>query len=284
MKVLIPTDGSKYAKWAMGWVGSLPFAEAPAVTVLHVTDIETVRGPLMFQPVVAGTEPFVQEEIRRVEGRTKRVLADVRRQMDRLNLKGTMLTARGSVSQTILERAARRDGLIALGSRRLDALDRFLVGSVSARVALHATCPVLIVKKSPRPLRRMVFATDGSKASVKALRFLSTKLRPQRPKGGGRVEIIVVHVIPLLNSPELKESGSQLAEASAEKLAKAGYVVRSMVRSGKPVDEILKVAASKKADLIVTGAKGTGSVARFLLGSISTKLVQDGSCSVLLIR
>ena len=24
MKVLIPTDGSKYAKWAMGWVGGLP--------------------------------------------------------------------------------------------------------------------------------------------------------------------------------------------------------------------------------------------------------------------
>ena len=284
MKVLIPTDGSKYAKWAMGWVRGLPFAESPAVTVLHVTDIETVRGPLMFQSVVAGAEPFVQEEIRRVEARTKRVLSDVRRQMDLVNLKGTMLTARGSVSQTILERASRRDGLIALGSRGLDALDRFLVGSVSTRVALHATCPVLIVKKSPRPLRRMVFATDGSKASAKALRFLSTKLRPQGPKGSGRVEIIVVHVIPLLNSAELKEAGGQLAEASAAKLAKAGYVVRPMVRSGTPVDEILKVASSKKADLIVTGAKGMGSVARLLLGSISTKLVQDGSCSVLLVR
>ncbi|HVG02863.1 MAG TPA: universal stress protein [Nitrospira sp.] len=284
MKVLIPTDGSKYAKWAMAWVGGLPFAEVPAVTVLHVTDIGSLRGPFMFQSVVAGTEPFVQEEINRVEARKKRVLAEARRQMNLLNLKGTILTERGSVSQTILERAAKRDGLIALGCRGLDALDRFLLGSVSARVALHATCPVLIVKKSSRPLRRLLFATDGSKASDKALRFLLTKLQAQGRKGDAPIEVIVAHVIPLLNSPELKEAGGQLVKDSAAKLAKAGYVVRPAVRVGKTVDQILKVASGKKVDLIVTGAKGVGAVAQFLLGSISAKLVQHSSCSVLLIR
>ena len=54
MKVLIATDGSKYGKWATEWVARMPFAEKPDVSVLHVTDVEALRAPFMFQPVVIG--------------------------------------------------------------------------------------------------------------------------------------------------------------------------------------------------------------------------------------
>jgi len=37
-------------------------------------------------------------------------------------------------------------------------------------------------------------------------------------------------------------------------------------------------------DLIVTGAKGLGAVGRFLLGSVSTRVVQHAHCSVLVVR
>ncbi|MGH7146712.1 MAG: universal stress protein, partial [Nitrospiraceae bacterium] len=40
-------------------------------------------------------------------------------------------------------------------------------------------------------------------------------------------------------------------------------------------------AAQHHADLIVMGAKGLGAIARFLLGSVSTRVVQHASCSVL---
>ena len=46
----------------------------------------------------------------------------------------------------------------------------------------------------------------------------------------------------------------------------------------------MKVAERHKADLIICGAKGLGAVARFLLGSVSTKLVQHSECSVLIVR
>ena len=238
----------------------------------------------MFQSVVAGTEPFVQEEIKRIEARRKGVLAAAERQMDSLNMKGKILSERGPVSQTILERAAKRDGLIALGSRGLDALDRLLLGSVSTRVALHATCSVLIVKKPARLLHRILFATDGSKESNKALKFLLTKLQAQTRKGDGPIEVVVMYVIPFRNYPKLEEDGGHLVKNSVVKLTKAGYAVHAVVRMGKPVDEILKVASSKKVDLIVTGAKGMGAVARFLLGGVSAKVAQHSFCSVLVIR
>ena len=284
MNVLIPTDGSKYAKWATEWVGRMPFIEVPFVTILHVTDIGSLRGPFMFQSVVAGTEPFVQEEIKRIEARRKGVLAAAERQMDSLNMKGKILSERGPVSQTILERAAKRDGLIALGSRGLDALDRLLLGSVSTRVALHATCSVLIVKKPARLLHRILFATDGSKESNKALKFLLTKLQAQTRKGDGPIEVDLMYVIPFRNYPKLEEDGGHLVKNSVVKLTKGGYAVHAVVRMGKPVDEILKVASSKKVDLIVTGAKGMGAVARFLLGGVSAKVAQHSFCSVLVIR
>jgi nucleotide-binding universal stress UspA family protein len=284
MKVLIATDGSKYAKWAMEWVGRMPFADVPDVTVLHVTDVEALRAPVMFQPVVIGNEPFIQEEIRRMEARGKSAVAEAKTRLTLLKMKGKVLSERGAVGPAILKRAPKRNGLVALGSRGLDALDRFLLGSVSTQVMLHAPCSVMIVKEAPRPLGRILFATDGSKESDKALRFLLTTLQPDAREGLEPIDVVVTHAMPFLNYPELKEAGGHLVEDCANRLIKAGYVVDEVVRLGKPADEILKVASKKKVDLIVTGAKGMGAIARFLLGSISTKIVQHSSCSVLVVR
>ena len=146
MKVLIATDGSKYGKWATEWVARMPFAEKPEATVLHVTDVEALRAPFMFQPVVIGNEPFIQEEIKRIEARAKTTVAEAKAQMASLKFKGKLVSERGAAGPTILERAPQRDGLVAIGSRGLDALDRLMLGSVSTQVTLHAPCSVLIIR------------------------------------------------------------------------------------------------------------------------------------------
>lgn len=177
--------------------------------------------------------------------------------------------------------------MIILGNRALSALDRIMLGSVSMQVTLHAPCPVLIVKERPRPIKRILFATDGSKTSGKALRFLTTHLRShthQGRHGKSPIEVVVVHAIPVLNRSELKESGSRLVRDSAEKLIKAGYGVAEVVAFGKPADTILKIAAKTKPDVVVTGAKGLGAIARFFLGSVSYQLAQHTTCSVLIVR
>ncbi|MEK6694080.1 MAG: universal stress protein, partial [Nitrospirota bacterium] len=53
---------------------------------------------------------------------------------------------------------------------------------------------------------------------------------------------------------------------------------------GNPAQEIIKAASLQKADLIVMGAKGLGAIARFLLGSVSTKLARHCPCSILVVR
>ena len=287
MNVLVATDGSKYGRWGLNWAAKLPFVEPPRVTALHVLDIGALRAPFLAQPVMAGNERYIQEEIHRMEARSAKTITDTKRQLAALKLKGTVRKEQGAIAPVILNRAPKRDGLLVVGSKGLDALDRFMLGSVSTNLIHHATCPVLVVKDEAAPLRRITLATDGSSASAKALEFVLTKLQPDSSTGkGGRVPIhvSVIHVMPFIKYPELKEAGRRLVEQSVRKLVKAGFTAEAVCQLGKPAEEIMKVASKHHADLIVMGAKGLGAIARFLLGSVSTRVVQHSSCSVLVVR
>ena len=197
MNVLVATDGSKYGRWALNWVAKLPLVELPQVTALHVLDSAELRSPFLTQPVMAGNERYIQVEIQRMEARSARTLKKPRSSWRSLKLKGTARKEQGAIAPMILKRAPKRDGLLVVGSQGLDALDRFMLGSVSTKLIQHVTCPVLVVKGEAAPLRRITLATDGSPASAKALAFVLTKLQPDRSTGkGGRVPIhvSVIHV------------------------------------------------------------------------------------------
>ena len=90
--------------------------------------------------------------------------------------------------------------------------------------------------------------------------------------------------MPFLNYPEVRQAGKAIVEECSAKLVRAGYVVEQVPTIGNPADNILKTAEVHEADLIVSGAKGRGAVGRFLLGSVSTRLVQHAVCSVLVVR
>jgi nucleotide-binding universal stress UspA family protein len=137
---------------------------------------------------------------------------------------------------------------------------------------------VLVVKQPARSIHRILLATDGSRSSAKALRFLVERMRPDK------VQVEVMHVMPFQRYPDLREAGKRLVDRYVERLTKAGYRVSETVKLGHPADEIIKAADRQKADLIVLGAKGLGALARFFLGSVSSRVVQHGGCSTLVVR
>ena len=276
MNVLVATDGSKYGRWGLNWVARLPFVESPRVTALHVLDSAALRLP--FQTKL---------ETQRVDARSARTIAGTKNQLALLKLKGTVRKEKGAVASVILKRTPKRDGLLVVGSQGLDALDRFMLGSVSTKLIHHATCPVLVVKGEAAPLQRITLAIDGSSASATALAFVLTRFQPNRSSGkGGRVPIhvSVIHVMPFSKYPELKEAGLRLLEQSVQKLIKAGFTAEPVCELGRPAEEIMEVASTHHADLIVMGAKGLDAISRFLIGSVSTRVVQHANCSVLVVR
>ena len=152
-------------------------------------------------------------------------------------------------------------------------------------------------------MRRIALATDGSEASAKALAFVLTKFQPDRSTGKGRrapIHVSVIHVIarrPLApidvgttipwtkyRGLKEKEVSRKLLEQTVQRLTEAGFKVKPVSQLGNPAEKIMKVAAQQHADLIVVGAKGLAGLDRFLLGSVSTRVVQHADCSVLVVR
>jgi nucleotide-binding universal stress UspA family protein len=283
MQVLVANDGSKYGKWALEWVARLPLAEPPSVKVLHVVDLGALRTPFMIQPAVAGTGRYMKAEMARFIAHGKRTAEQAGAALKSLKLNGRVVTERGPVAATVAKAAGRGVQLLSVGSRGLDAIDRFMLGSVSTHVIHHVSCSVLVVREAPRPIRRIVLGIDGSAASKRAVQFFVKTLRP-RATAREPITVTVTHAMPFLNYPELREAGKGLVEECGAKLLRAGYRVEKLATIGNPADELLKAAETHKADVIVTGAKGLSAIGRFLLGSASTRVVQHAHCSVLVVR
>jgi nucleotide-binding universal stress UspA family protein len=276
MDVLVATDGSKYGRWGLNWVAKLPFVEQPRVIALHVLDRAVHSLPFR-----------TKLEMRRIEARSARTIAYTKKQLTLLKLKGTVRREQGVVAAVILKRAPKRDGLLVVGNQGLGALDRFMLGSVSTKLIHHATCPVLVVKDDATPLQRIALAIDGSSASAKALQFVLATFQSERSTGkGGRmpIHVSVVHVMPFMKYPEVKEAGRRLVDQSIQKLVKAGFTAEPVCQLGKPAEEIMAAASKHHVNLIVMGAKGLDAVSRFLIGSVSTRVVQHANCSVLVVR
>ncbi len=281
MKTVVGIDGSKYGEWALEWLVKLPFRTVPSVVGVHGLDLQSEPAPFLTHPSISGLEPDAGEAAHFLESRAKRVVAETQQRLKGLGLKGTVRVEHEAIANALLKYAG-RNGLVVVGSRGLGTLDRFMMGSVSTAVTLHASCPVLVVKEAAKPIRRILFATDGSLASEKARQFLAKQF--QSSPDGNPVVILLVHVMPFLRYTVVKEAGEKLLAQEAAKLEKVGYRVRQFPMVGPAADEILKVVGREQPELVVTGAKGRSAVTRFLQGSVSIKIVQRSDCSVLVVR
>jgi nucleotide-binding universal stress UspA family protein len=70
-----------------------------------------------------------------------------------------------------------------------------------------------------------------------------------------------------------------------ERLRAAGFTVEMEIRrEGDPRTAILEMADQWPADLIVVGSHGRSGLDRFLLGSVSERVVRHAPCSVEVVR
>jgi nucleotide-binding universal stress UspA family protein len=145
---------------------------------------------------------------------------------------------------------------------------------------------------------KILIATDGSKDASNALDFM---LRFPFPSDSIMTVLTVVDEIPMLPAEidaldevqsealtqankQLIEDAQELVDREAKRLREDGWPGETMVRNGNPVDEILHVAEEIGADLIVLGSHGTGLAKRFLLGSVSDRVLEYANCSVLIVK
>jgi len=82
----------------------------------------------------------------------------------------------------------------------------------------------------------------------------------------------------------MREGGEkELAKLSADEMRRE-VAVEALVRTGSPAVEIIEVARSLPADLIVISTHGRTGLTHVLLGSVAEHVVQRAPCPVFVVR
>ncbi len=138
-------------------------------------------------------------------------------------------------------------------------------------------------------MKKILAAYDGSKESGKAVQTAISLAREfgssltvmaviPEPYLAELVEFDRIRILDTL-SKDAKNALSRLKEQATGVAA-----IKTLIKFGSPAAEILDEAAKMKASLIVTGSHGRHGAQRFLLGSVSSKIVDHAPCSVLVVK
>ncbi|MCO5382213.1 MAG: universal stress protein [Methanosarcina barkeri] len=140
--------------------------------------------------------------------------------------------------------------------------------------------------------RRILIATDGSETANEAAAF---GMEMVGCSGAKIYAIYVIDTTPYRSVSldkiwsketldEFERAGHE-ATSYVERIGKAaGVEVESRVLRGHPVEKIINFAEDNNVDMIIIGSLGKGGYERFVLGSVSEKVVSHAKVPVLVVR
>ena len=111
-------------------------------------------------------------------------------------------------------------------------------------------------------------------------------------------ELSVIHVIDTLwlqgwNLPTMSQDesrGKEMERIQAELdniiggETKEGVKIKTIIKEGDPVEEILKFIEVEKIDLVILRAHEEGRIERFLVGGSNDAIIRKMPCSIFLVK
>ncbi len=283
MKVLVYVDGSVHSQAGAEMIRALPLPSGSEVTLLAASTAEPKLAALL----EAGLE------------RAAGLWAG-----DQVRVKAAAL-ARPKAQSVIASATALQPDLVVVSAQNAASDVGRLLNGLVYQVVEQAPAPVLVALAPFSGLRRILLAYDGSSHSQAAARYLARL--PLSPE----VDISVLHVVTdqslvrvipprwpvgarmvapgraklegILDPAVVQQAADTLAEGLAI-FSEAGLEARGRLACGDGAETIRHEAAANRADLVVAGSRGLGAIQGWLLGSVSQRLVQNPSQSVLIVR
>ena len=144
------------------------------------------------------------------------------------------------------------------------------------------------------PVTHILCPIDFSESSYKALETAEELAVHFNAK------LTVLHVVqdipvlpalptnPSIDIPEyqekLEEAGKIALDMTIKDKVSSIVQAESMIRSGRPADVIVDVAAELNPSFLVISDHGESGVAHFMFGSVAEKVVRHASCPVLTVQ
>ncbi len=146
------------------------------------------------------------------------------------------------------------------------------------RAVSHVLCAIDFSDASVVALRQASQLCDRLNARLSLLHVFEVPSYASVPEGGGTVL-----------SASIDESVRRISERlNVDLLALARQVepasgVKTVLRDGNPAQVIVEVAEDLFADLIVLGSHGRSGFSRWLVGSVTERVVRAAKCPVLVV-
>jgi universal stress protein E len=258
------------------------------LVLLHVIESEMLSHAVA---VSGHTESDLQDQLRRqAVAQIEKSLAEIGRTR-RTDVRIEFGSPHEVIAQVAGERSA---DLVVLGpSKSLGkSLREKVLGSTADRVIRTSPAPALVVKtEAPEPYRQIVVAVDFSPQSVSAAKE-ARRLAPN-------ATIQFVHVVdfPLTFEQAQLRIGTPQTEMDRYRLARATTARNELltfardvsdvdttatrILEGEPGPVLVRLAKSKRVDLLALGPHGRGVVLQALLGSVTQRILREAACDVL---
>ena len=152
MKILVGVDGSEDAKAALVYMRQLKFPTLTQVTVCStITEKNLLGRPMAHQAGKSNNDKLKQfsSKIQQAQKHTAgKMLDEYVDKLEKMGFRAQPKLTYGHPAEQLLSLAeGKQCNLIVVGSRGVTGLRKFFLGSVSNKVACHAPCSVLVVRK-----------------------------------------------------------------------------------------------------------------------------------------
>jgi nucleotide-binding universal stress UspA family protein len=278
--ILVPTDGSAAAETAAKTALALAQRFDASLHAINITELGTFPADVESE----ATEDLTQHG--------EETLATIADQAAEVGVTATthVIETTEPIHQAIIDYATDHDAnLIVMGTQGRTGLNRLIVGSVTERTLRVSPIPVLTVHEDTNldpGFETVLVPTDGSDAASFAADYGITLAARTN------ASMHVVHVVDLTAvSGEfgsaavldaLKEAGQQAVDDVIDRADEADLrSVEASVLSGTPSQALLDYVDERDIDLIVMGTHGRTGLDRYLLGSVTEKIVRLADVPVL---
>jgi nucleotide-binding universal stress UspA family protein len=278
--IIVGYDGSGCADRALEWAVEEARLRQVTLTIFHSWNFPYTG---MMGPVSTQIEEAAEQTLQTAVDRVRAAAPDV-------VIKP--LLSYGPPALVLVDSSKQAD-LVVVGSHGHSDFRELMLGSVSAQVAQHAACPVVVVRGSgelaPEDYPgRIVVGTDGSVMADHAvgLAFEEAYLR-----GLPLMAVCAWHLpdhaaphAPYLDAGGLRKVAKEQFQDALAIWGEKYPDVRVLAEfTDEPAAEAL-IAASAGARLVVVGSRGLGAVRGRLLGSVSQHLLHHAPCPVEVVR
>jgi len=295
-KLLVPLDGSRLSEGILPFARTLASASKIPVELLHVIDPDTI---------VASADPPVGRFFDTVEADLERTSSDYLKSVAAsfpCSLTVHRSVEIGKPADVIVDRAASHRGtLIAMSTHGRSGIERWFLGSVADKV-LHASAnPLLLVRATPKSktsdvamLKTILVPLDGSPLAELVLPHVAEVAKAMKLE----VVLLRVYSVPVQTytgegfapdytqlTESIREETKSYLEGKVEQLQGEGLDrVSYVMLGGEAAGEVIDMARETPDSLMAMCTHGRSGVERWVLGSVTDRVVRHGGDPVLVIR